>query len=567
MGKTDNLNKHKTDNLLRMFPYLKQFKIHFLSLIFCFAITAVSTFAQPLVMRKITDDGFVQKDLNVIIYFALFFLLLCSLVYVFDLLQNRIFVGIHNKLADTMYNKAFSKLLRLPISYYGDSNSNEIIHKLSTDIGYLTMFAGPPLLASITSVLHIIGGLLGLSLIDWRLTILIAFMIPIKLVVVNKFSNLKSKSIQRVIESNRFLNFWLGDIINGIKEIKLWNLFRNKSLEFKTHHRETLKNYKKDSMLDQYNTLAELLIETFITCGIYIACGFYIVRNQFTIGSAFAFIAYSGYVIGPISVFLNLKYLFAKIHPSAKRFFDFIDLKEEQYKSERNILYDRTLSIKFSDICFSYEPGKPVLNNLNLTINAGEKIGIVGANGSGKTTLINLLLGFYIPLSGSITINGRVVQDIGVNNLRKICAVVSQDPYLFQTTVLKNINLVGDKDMDQVIVACHYSGTEEFIKSLPQGYDQQIGKNGTRLSGGERQKLALARAIVKQADIIILDEATSSCDLGSDIYIQKMMEENFRDKTVIFITHKYRELKNMDKVYELSGGKIKKQNYHMIMNI
>ena len=133
-----------TDDLRRIFPYLKQFKIHFFSLIVCFAITAISTFAQPLVIRKITDDGFVQKDLNVIIYFALIILLLCSLIYVFDLLQNRIFVGIHNKLADTMYNKAFSKLLRLPISYYSDSNSNEIVHKLSTDIDYLTMFAGPP---------------------------------------------------------------------------------------------------------------------------------------------------------------------------------------------------------------------------------------------------------------------------------------------------------------------------------------------------------------------------------------------------------------------------------------
>lgn len=193
---------------------------------------------------------------------------------------------------------------------------------------------------------------------------------------------------------------------------------------------------------------------------------------------------------------------------------------------------------------------------MNLKLRHGEKIAIIGENGSGKSTLLKLISGFLEPNSGKIEINGIDVKTLGVEKLREHIAVVTQNPYLFNGTIRENVNLDGKAKEKKVIEACKNSGAMTFISKLHGKLDQHIGKKGTQLSGGEKQKVVVARALLKEAEILLLDEATTGYDKLSNEIMMKNICEKFKDKTMIFITHNEKELKNIDKVYKLSGGLI-----------
>ena len=205
---------------------------------------------------------------------------------------------------------------------------------------------------------------------------------------------------------------------------------------------------------------------------------------------------------------------------------------------------------------FKYDSDEWILKNVNLKLRHGEKIAIIGENGSGKSTLLKLISGFLEPNSGKIEINGIDVKTLGVEKLREHIAVVTQNPYLINGTIRENVNLDGKAKEKKVIEACKNSGAMTFISKLHGKLDQHIGKKGTQLSGGEKQKVVVARALLKEAEILLLDEATTGYDKLSNEIMMKNICEKFKDKTMIFITHNEKELKNIDKVYKLSGGLI-----------
>lgn len=284
--------------------------------------------------------------------------------------------------------------------------------------------------------------------------------------------------------------------------------------------------------------------------------GLLVISGELSIGGVFAFLSYSGYVTGPISSVLNMRFFFSQIFPSAKRLFTLLDTEEEPGGPDP-LPSSGDLEIRFQDVSFTYESaGRQVLKHVDFSLRKGEKVAVIGQNGSGKSTLLNLVLRFIQPESGAITFCGKDIAELDLEQYRGLFAVVSQEPYLFDDTVENNINLTGDAKEEEVLRAARQSGAEGFIGRLPEKEKSKIGRNGARLSGGEKQKLAVARAIIKDAPIIILDEATSGYDVESDQYLFKILQQELRDKTVISITHRYDNLKGMDRVYRLEEGKL-----------
>lgn len=562
------MRKRKEDDKIwhRIWSLLFAYKKIFPGIMACLLCTSILTFLQPLIIRSITDQGMVEKDMKCIFVFSGILFLTAVFSQIIDVVQTKLFSNMHNYLTLSLYKKAYKKIENLPIEYYAEKGSVEITNTLGADIDNVASITDQITTFSIASILQIVGGIVGLSLLDWKLALLIVFLIPIKYLTVYHFSKKKDEAFNRLIDNNRKFFVWMGDCISGIREMKLWDLFRVKNKNFESLQKNMMDSYKENLLLDQYCNLCISLLDMLLNATLYILSGLMIIRGELTIGGAFAFITYSSYVVSPISFLINIKYYFAQIKPSAKRFFDFLDWpKEEQENSqsqaqtELSLKFDSNTSVlELIHVDFAYEKDKSVLKDVNLTVLKGEKIGIIGENGSGKSTIIDLLLGFYQPDQGVIKLGGIPLNDLGIGNVRKKIAVVSQKSYFFQGTIEENVNVDGMASHEEVIAACKKSGAMDFIKKLDEGFGQVIGQNGAKLSGGERQKLAVARALLKNADILLLDEATTGFDAESVQAFNKLMFNEFKKKTVLYITHRYEELIGVSSVYELSEGKLRR---------
>lgn len=541
--------------LIRLAKYLALYKKRFFLICFFILVSTVTIFVQPLIIRSITDEGMYDRDFHQILIYSLMLFISYVVWQMVEYIQANMFAELYNKFSFNLYSEAFIKLLNMPLKYFQENNNTEISERLSSDINSISEITSNSFIMSITYVLRIISGIIGLSIISWKLTIIILFFIPIKFILVTRLSKIKSKMFKTIMENTSRFSSWFGDNLGGIREIKLWNLYESITKEFVLRRQDIMKNYKKDIMVDKLYSSSETILEIAITCLLYIASGYYICTQGFSIGNAFAFLAYTSNVIIPISMVLNVKYLLAHIIPSAKRYFEFIDLstEEDTFGSNKSFINsNKSGFIVFDKVNFSYNNNSHVImKNLNLKINKGEKIGIIGLNGSGKTTLINLLLGFYKVDNGEIYIDGHPINEMRLNELREYFAVVSQDPYLFQDTIKRNIDMFQNCDNATIISAAKKSGAFEFIEKYPLNIMHEIGRNGSNLSGGEKQKLAVARAFIKNAKIVILDEATSNYDIYSQKYLRNIIRNEFWDKTVILITHKYDDLEIMDRVYRL----------------
>jgi len=241
-----------------------------------------------------------------------------------------------------------------------------------------------------------------------------------------------------------------------------------------------------------------------------------------------------------------------------------MDMKSEDFAKKGQAIDKSTLKgkIKFENVSFGYDKNKTILKNINFEINSGEKVAIIGSNGSGKSSIINLILRFYKPDAGRILLDDVNIEDLNLKDYRSLISVVSQDVYLFDTTIKENINLSLPVADSEVHRAAKESGADKFIDRLSEKYDYSVGENGSKLSGGEKQKVAVARGLVRDSKILILDEATSNYDVESEIELCEYIKENYTDKTVIVITHKPEILKIMDTIYVLQKGEIVGRGSH-----
>ena len=524
--------KNKRELLIRMLSFLKPYKKRLLMVGCLLIVSSIIGFLQPLVIRDITDKGMMQKNYSVILGSVAVLAVLILVNQGRELLQIKIFTEINNAVSFDIFSSAFQKLLHLKKSYFSDKNTAEILNFLQTDISQVASITDQYTVMCISYLFRIISGLIGLFLIDWKLAMLVLAMVPAKYLLVRHLSKRQEKAMDALIEKSCAFSGWFGDNIEGIDEIKLWNLYKTKESDFSEKKREILEMSKTNTMIGGWNSFWQVLLEWGVTIAIYLVGGFQICTGKMTIGTVFTFVSYSSYVTGPVGAFINLKMFFSHVFPSAKRLFQFMDLETEDNSGEKRITkVPPTLEVK--DVTFQYCTERIILKKVNLLIRPGEKIAIIGKNGSGKSTIIHLLLRFYEPDCGAIFVNGVDVRRISLERYRGLFSVVSQNPYLFQGDILQNINLNNHCDMEKIQETLKISGVAEYVSKMPEGYKTKVGKNGTRLSGGEKQKIAVARALLKDAPIVILDEATSNFDAESNAYLHDVIvnEIGYYDNT------------------------------------
>jgi len=518
----------------------------------------------PLISKKIMDDGLLKNNFDIILKFSLISIFLIILQRIINMLEAGFRTHINSHMSYNLSKDAFKHLLKQEIQFFNNSNTAEIINNINTDVSNISRISDRTTFYIFTEFFRVIGGLTGLFIINWRLTILVVCSIPFRYMFVRLLAKQRNKIFEQYIEDMGRYYSWYGDTIGGIREVKLWGLDRVKIGQFIKKQRNLIKSNIKMNITDSANEFSESFMMEFVVNAIYILGGYMVCKDDLTIGGLFAFITYSAYVTGPIFAILNIGYSFASIIPSAKRLFNFMDMKSEDFAKKGQAIDKSTLKgkIKFENVSFGYDKNKTILKNINFEINSGEKVAIIGSNGSGKSSIINLILRFYKPDAGRILLDDVNIEDLNLKDYRSLISVVSQDVYLFDTTIKENINLSLPVADSEVHRAAKESGADKFIDRLSEKYDYSVGENGSKLSGGEKQKVAVARGLVRDSKILILDEATSNYDVESEIELCEYIKENYTDKTVIVITHKPEILKIMDTIYVLQKGEIVGRGSH-----
>lgn len=543
------MKKASVSELLKL---LLPYKFGISGIILILILNAIFSLILPLLSKSIMDDGFIGGDQGVLILRVMQTLILVILICGIDIVKDKIRIGIQNDLKLNLSSNSFQHLSRLNMSYFDEKNDAEILNNLRMDIENICMVADNSLFFVFAQVFSIIGGMVGLFILNAKLAGLVILLIPIKYLIARYFAKKNKKIMQQYIESEEVYSKWFGDVVSGMREIKLFNLYQHKYVELQGYQERIVKSSKKANLLLTYNTTVEKITMQLLMSCIYILGAIQVFNLETSVGTTFAFISYSAYVTSPITAIMNIKQMLAGIFPSVERYVAFINIEEEQVEGEK---VPSMGDIILTDVSMYYDtnPNKYAIENLSLTIKAGSKTAVIGTNGSGKSTLINLLLRLYRYNSGNITMNGVEISSLNLDDYRSMFSVVSQDVVLFNGTIKDNLCLYKDFSDSAIKFAIQASGLEGFIKE--HSLDYVVGERGTALSGGEKQKLSLARAILHDKPILILDEATANTDVYSKKYIHNYLFEA-TEKTVIIITHSDEVLQMMDNIVFLENGKV-----------
>ena len=522
----------------RLLLLLGKYKKTIVVIVGCLLVSTGLNLCVPLISRRIMDDGFIGGNKKLLIELVLVSMVIYTINSLIDLIKEKKRVDISAKIQYFLSEQSFSHLMKLRVNYFNNTNYAETLNNINMDINQMTSVADSSVFFVITQAFSMTGGIIGLFIIDFRMTILVLLFIPIKCVVMKYFAK-KQKYAK-----------WFGDTVGGVREVKLFNILDRKHEEFDQNQKDIIEKQKQMNMLGQWNTITDSLMVQFLSTLLYILGANLVFDLQLSVGSVFAFITYSSYVTGPISAILNIGYLLSGIIPSTKRYYAFMDLEEETDNGETAALCPDDL--KLQQVSFAYEKEKYVLKDVDILFAKGSKTAIIGRNGSGKTTIINLLTRMYEPTSGKIMLGTEDISELPLPEYRNMVSVVSQQIYLFNDTIRNNICLY--KRVDDVIVeeACKDSGLEDFIKEV--SLDYVVGQNGAMLSGGQKQKIALARALIHDKPIVIFDEATSNTDAYSEQQINGLLDTKLKEKTVIVITHKKEILNKVDQIVVLKEG-------------
>ena len=536
----------------KLFLLLNRYREIIVVIICCLFISTGLNLCIPLISRRIMDDGFIGGNKKLLIKMVLISLAIHFINSFIDTVKEKKRVDISAEIQYFLSEQSFTHLMKLRVNYFNNTNYAEILNSIHTDIGQMTTIADSSVFFVVTQAFSMTGGIIGLFILDIRMTILVLLFIPVKCIVMKYFAKKQKQIMDEFISSNQEYAKWFGDTVGGVREVRLFNVFDKKHEEFVENQNNIIEKQKQMNMLSQWNMIIDSVMVQCLSTLLYVLGANLVFDLQLSVGSVFAFITYSAYVTGPISAILNIGYYLSGIIPSTRRYYAFMDLEEEIDDGEQRVLYPSDL--KLERVTFSYEKDKYILKDIDILFEKGSKTAIIGRNGSGKTTIINLLTRMYEPTSGKILLGGDEISGLPLPAYRNMVSVVSQQIYLFNDTIRNNICLYKPVSDAVIEAACRDSGLEDFIKKV--SLDYVVGQNGALLSGGQKQKIALARAIVHDKPIIIFDEATSNTDVYSEQQINGLLSTKLKENTVIVVTHKKEVLNKVDQIVVLKDGMV-----------
>lgn len=556
----------------RLIPLYKKYFKTFILDILCVAIHTTCDLIFPLLFKTLMDLIYNPKP-NLtfrittigIIYVLIFILAVLSNYY-----TNYIGHVMGSKMETTMRNRLFSHCQKLSVSYYDNNKIGQIISRLTSDLFEIGEFAHhAPEDVLIVLIKAVLTFVILINFNAW-LTILIYLVMPLMIIYISHYY----KKMKIATQANKVqigeLNAKIEDSLLGIR---LTKSFANESLEFKKFHLQNIKTlHTKIRFYKAYGAFRAVnrIFSNLIYLIIIVAAIFLLVNRKTTVQNVIAYTSYITGLILAISKLLSFSDTYQKGLTAVNRFCEIVDLPIREKVNAKKLDPNKVVGkIEFKNVDFSYDSkSKPILHNFTLKINPREKIAIVGASGSGKTTICSLLKNFYSVDKGEILIDGINVEQIDDQNLNEIVGLVQQNVYLFTGTIMDNIKFAKpNASFAEIVEATKKARIFDFINSLENKFETNIGERGTKLSGGQKQQICITRMFLKNPKILILDEATSSVDSENEKTIIAALNELSKNKTTITIAHKINTIKNSNIIYLLNHGEIiQKGTHNELMN-
>ncbi|HUV37743.1 MAG TPA: ABC transporter ATP-binding protein [Patescibacteria group bacterium] len=566
MKRKPEYEKFRFSDLKPLLPYLKpHWRKGVVASILLFFVSLIAL-PVPYLTKYLVDDVFVSKNFRIlhIIVLAMVGLQLAKLIASF--LMNYLFTVLNQKILITAKKDLFQRLLRLPISFFDKTQTGYILSRIG-EVGGLGLFFSSSIVRLIVGFIEFILCLGILFYLHWKLTILALCILPFYFLATKYFSKGIRVSTLELYEKSAVVSRNIQESLSGINVIKAFATEEREANKINTSLINQFRSNILQSILFSISSEIIMLVSALGGFAILWYSGTEIMRTNFTIGQYVAFAGYLGKLYGPTQQIASMGLTLQPAVTSLRRISELLGLVTEE-EDENRVVRVSSLNgeVVFDGVSFCYDGRNEVLHDVSFRIRPSDMAAFVGPSGSGKTTIIRLILGFYKPTKGSILMGGNDINSLVLTNLRERVGIVSQNIFLFNDTVKNNIRYSKiDAADDEVIRASTVAGAHEFIMNLPNGYDTRVGERGTTLSGGQVQRIAIARAILKDPDILIFDEATSHVDDETERAIQKGVEDLFRGKTRIVISHRLSSIKHADKIFVLENGAIARTGtYHQL---
>ena len=560
--------------LKKLIKYVSNYKLG-LIIVVLFAIgSTIFAIVSPKILGNATTElynGLVNKisgsggiNFNEIGRILIITLILYIASSIFSFVQGLIMANITQKTSYKLRKEISEKMHRLPFSYFDNKKNGEVLSIITNDVDTLSQSLNQSGAQLISSVVTIIGILYMMITINVPMTLLSLLILPLSLgligVIFSK-SQIHFKNNQKYLGS---VNGNIEEMFSGHSVIKVFNAEDTMINDFEKNNELLYEASWKSQFLSGMMHPIMTFIGNLGYVMVAVAGGYYTIKGKITVGNIQSFIQYNRQFTQPIAQVAQISNMIQSMIASAERIFEFLDSEEEVYNKSNPIPIDSINgSVEFKNVKFGYNSDKIVINDFSAKVDQGKKIAIVGPTGAGKTTMVKLLMRFYNVIDGEILIDGININKFKRKELRKIFGMVLQDTWLFNGTIMENLRYgkLTATD-DEVVEAAKTAHVHHFIQTLPDGYDMELNEETDNISGGQKQLLTIARAMVADPKILILDEATSSVDTRTEILIQKAMDELMKGRTSFIIAHRLSTIKNADLILVMKDGDIVETGNH-----
>jgi len=506
--------------------------------------------------RPSIDFSFI-KD---ILFLCLGIYLLSSL---FNYIQSYIIADVSQKITYDLRDKIFKKFDKVPLKYYDKTNNGDLLSRVTNDVDTLSHTISQNLSQAIALVTSLIGILIMMITINGMMTLVAILILPLSMVFIKNVATRSQKYFQEQQTKLGKLNGHIEEYYAGITVVKAFNNEEKSIDKFNEYNKDLCESSWKSQF---YSGIMMPIINFVGNIGYVAVCvlgGYYVTKKRVSVGDVQAFIVYLRNFNQNAGQIATVVGNFQTTLAACERIFEFLDVPEEVKDKKDAITKEVEGNVVFKNVKFGYDEDKIIIKNFNLDVKKGDKVAIVGPTGAGKTTLVKLLMRFYDINSGEIKIDGINIKDYKRSSLRRNFGMVLQDSWLFSGSILENIKYGNIKASEEEIKeACKKARIDHVIETLPGGYDYEINEEGTNISAGEKQLLTIARAILADPNILILDEATSSVDTRTEVLINEAMKNLMKNRTSFIIAHRLSTIRNASKIIVMNEGDIVEVGNH-----
>ena len=555
--------------LLRILSYLKPYWLQFCLVFITILLSAAVGLLPSIITGRIVDEALIGENMRLLIQLLLMAFVTLAVSQVVGVLESYINAWISQRIIFDMKNQMYAHLQHMPHAFFTSEKQGDIITRMNSDINGVSTVISSTLASVVSNIATVVTTLVALLSMSWKLALVGIVVIPLLILPTKSVGKtrwkLLTESQEKADEMNQLVNETLS--VSGSVLVKLFAREQKEYERFVGVNEEVTQLAMKEQRSGKW---FRVIMGMFTQVGpllIYFAGGYFIISKadpNLTVGTITATVALINRLYRPVQSLLDIEVDFTRSLALFTRIFDYFDMVNtitSPPNGKKPVVAQQ--DIRFDHVAFSYDPSIPLLTDIDFTVPGGQMYAIVGPSGSGKSTVVNLIPRLYDVLDGSVSIAGVDVRDFDLSYLRGCIGVVTQDSYLFNGTIRENLLYAKeDATQEELEEACKTANIHDFIVSQPDGYDTQVGNRGLKLSGGEKQRLSIARVILKDPKILILDEATSALDSISENSIQNALEIMMQGRTSIVIAHRLSTILKADRILVLKSGTIVEQGTH-----